>query len=185
MEAARLTFIEAKPPLLYDIGVDPGARNVGVAASDDNAFRPHVIDLGPLERTSNSEIVSRLSDSIWPILADDRLENIYCEAGITNTFASKRQLISARLFLVQGALQALCETWNKKFFLVSPYAVKKRHWGDSWISGRTNEENKQESVRKCVELFGSNYTNTIHHACDAKLLAVWTKEHVSRRIEKL
>jgi hypothetical protein len=116
-------------------------------------------------------------------MADDSLENVYCEAGITNTFASKRQLISARLFLVQGAVQMLAEMWNKNFILVSPYAVKKRHWGDEWISGRTNEENKRESVRKCTDLFGGEYGAVVHHACDAKLLSVWTKKHVSRRVE--
>lgn len=110
---------------------------------------------------------------------DDRLESVYCEAGITNTFASKRQLISARLFLVQGALQILSEMWDKKFILVSPYAVKKRHWGGDWISGRTNEENKHESVKKCIALFGDSYRNVIHHGCDAKLLSVWSKAHVN------
>lgn len=160
----------------YDVGVDPGARNVGVAANDDNVFQPFAIDLGGLECTSNSQIVSALREQFWVILTDDRLDTIYCEAGIVDKFHSKRQLISARLFLVQGALQALAETWNKKFELVQPYAVKKRFWGSEWQSGRTNEENKKKSVEKCRELF--NYNGVVHHACDAKLLAIWRKQHV-------
>lgn len=166
-------------PKSYDVGVDPGARNVGVAANDDNVFQPFAIDLGGLECTSNSGIVSALREQFWTILTDDRLDTVYCEAGIVNTFASKRQLISARLFLVQGALQALCEAWNKEFVLVQPYAVKKRFWGDSWKSGRTNAENKTSSLDLCLQRFG--YTNVVHHACDAKLLALWNKPHIAKR----
>lgn len=161
----------------YDIGIDPGARNVGVASNDDSVFEPCTLDLGPLDHTSNSDVVRTLIESLCYQFSDPRLEEVFCEAGISDKFNSKRQLVSARLFLVQGALQSLSFSCGKRFTLVAPRSVKTRHWGDEWISGLDYNVNKQLAVSKCAELFGDHYLHYTDHACDAKLLAVWRKPH--------
>lgn len=163
----------------YDIGIDPGARNLGVAANDDSVFLPCTLDLGPLDHTSNSEVVRTLIESLCYQFSDPRLEEVFCEAGISDKFNSKRQLVSARLFLVQGALQSLAFTSGKRFTLVQPRSVKTRHWGDEWVSGQSYDSNKRLAVLKCVQLFGTLYSLHTDHACDAKLLAVWKKPHRS------
>jgi hypothetical protein len=150
--------------------VDPGARNTAVAASDDGVFLPCVLDLGPLDRTTDAEVVDTLVSSLWPIFSDERLRKVIVEAQPAALWAEKPPKISARCFLVQGALQSLAFAWNKEFMLVTPLAWKRHYNNGSW-SKMSYEENKAWSVKKATELFGPEYARRIHHACEAKLLA--------------
>jgi hypothetical protein len=159
----------------YDIGVDPGARNTAVACSDDRVFLPCVLDLGPLNSTTDQQIVDTLVSSLWPLFSDENLERVIVEAQPASLWAEKPPKISARNFLVQGALQTLAFAWNKRFVLVSPLAWK-RHYNNGIWEKKTYEENKAWSVKKATELFGPEYAKRIHHACEAKLLATFAKD---------
>lgn len=155
----------------YDIGVDPGARNLGIAASNDSVFQACVLDLGGLERASNQDVIDLLNASLVGLFSDPALRCVVVEAGETGPFAAQKDLrITARLFLVQGALQAMAYLWSKEFLLVRPMQWKRAYNGGTW-KALSAEENKRWSVSMAAELFGSDYKKKIHHACDAKLLS--------------
>lgn len=154
----------------YDIGVDPGARNTAVAASDDRVFLPCVLDLGPLHTTTDAQVVDTLCSSLWFVFSDPNLRRVIVEAQPASLWAEKPPKISARNFLVQGALQSMAHAWNKEFVLVTPMAWKRFYNYGKWDK-MSYEENKAWSVKKAVELFGEEYARRAHHACEAKLLA--------------
>lgn len=155
----------------YDIGFDPGARNTAVACSNDAVFQPCVLDLGPLTQSSDRDVVDILNHSLISIFSDPALRCVICEAGETAAFAAQKDFrVSARLFLIQGALQTLSFVWNKDFRLIRP-AVWKRAYNNGIWKSISYEANKQWSVDKAVELFGEQYRRRIHHACEAKLLS--------------
>ena len=161
--------------LEYDIGVDPGARNTAVAASDDRVFLPCVLDLGPLHSTSDEQVVATLCGSLWPLFSDPNLRRVIVEAQPAALWAEKPAKISARNFLVQGALQTLAFAWDKEFVLVTPLAWKRHYNNGAWAK-LSYEENKAWSVKKAAELFGPAYAGRVHHACEAKLLATFARQ---------
>lgn len=145
---------------------------MGVACNDDSVFTPCTLDLGGLYQVTNKEVVDTLNESVLPLFSDPLFKTFICDAGLVNVRERKTELITARIFLVQGALQALAYAWNKEFVLVSPMEIKKRYWGPDWRK-HSHAVNKQLVIDKCVELYGGHYRGYSDHACDAKLLAMW------------
>lgn len=137
-------------------------------------FAPCTLDLGPLETTSTADAVRVLVDSLSHVLGDQNVERVVCEAQLVDHFNSKRQLISARLFEVQGAVRALCLLYSVELKMVTPMAVKREYW-PVWRTGNSHAENKRLAIEKCSELYGDHYSSYSDHACDAKLLAMYPR----------
>jgi hypothetical protein len=158
----------------YDIGVDPGARNTAIAASDDAVFQPAALDLGPMRTTSDEMAIHVLLESVGWIFSDPKLRYVIieaCEVGPwTEKDGKKDPRVVARTYLVQGALQTLAHQWSKELILVRP-AVWKRVMNDGAWSAMSYEDNKRWSVSRAAELFGEAYRTRIHHVADAKLIS--------------
>lgn len=159
------------------VGIDPGARYVGVASTDDTVIQPHVIDLGPLGDESLPSIVHKLSNMVAAIAIDDRVLAFGCEKQLDSTLAKKPAAVTTRLIAVQTAIQTMCYCIRKRFIIISPRDIKLFHkmptaTGDHAV-------NKKLAVDKCVELYGDAYREHVHHVCDAKLVATAAEHFLS------
>jgi Holliday junction resolvasome RuvABC endonuclease subunit len=157
----------------YVLGIDPGARNLGVAATNNSIGE--CVDLGALLDTPIQVCVANAVRALTPLIRAPSGFAVAIEEQLVAKF-NEKAAVAARLFAVQGALQACCMVYGKPLYLVSPSELK-RHFNWKFMGGYN--ANKLWCIGRCRELWPEWYNFSAKaqndHACDAKLLAEYLK----------
>jgi hypothetical protein len=160
----------------YVLGLDPGARNLGYAASGRDDIGG-VIDLGHLLDVPLTQCVAHAVRCL-----DVYLKDPMCIAGAAEeVFVSPAmpRSILLKLGAIFGAIETAFIT-NGKPFHARPSQEVKRAFGWRYLGGY--EQNKAWSLAVCGSHWPRWYDATeahrTDHACDAKLLAEYvTSQH--------
>lgn len=150
----------------YVLGIDPGARNLGIASSDDSVGE--TIDLGPLYETPLHLCVANAVRAVNIHLKDPMCIALCMEEQLVGRYKEKAQ-VAAKMFAVFGAIQATTMTHNKPMHIRTALEVK-RHFGWRFTGGY--ESNKIWAKQLCEQKWPRwSLMGQTDHACDAKLLA--------------
>lgn len=91
--------------------------------------------------------------------------------------AGKSITVTTKLHDVQGAIVSLCMLRGKPLYMVTPHELK-RYYG--WRFRGGHAQNKAWAVDICAARYADWYSfcaARTDHACDAKLLSEYVREH--------